>query len=621
VATTKIHAIMTSPDRCLHYGINDKKGKLRDDIADSIRYSVNDKMDEVKYFTLSSYINCTEDNVIKRFHYYAEQGRGKYRNERPRTKSGKEVVAWHLHQNFEGHEVPPHIANEIGVRLAQEVFGSFACTVSTHTNTENIHNHIVICAWDQEGRKWNNCNTSYRKIRQISDRICEQYGLGVLHKTHEMILLSYKDKNGVQRYYEPTDRKNELIQNKKNGALAGNISEYRNTSSYNQVNENEETNRATIKHDIDNLLPSVRSYDELLDRLRYIGYEINDKKKDGDWLKHITFTAPLQGRGTRDYKLGDGEFYTRERLTEYLENREREQGDKDSTHIRPPFIPERHVKYFETYDYASIDLNDIDNDYRSVKNRDEHGVFTIVQRSDIEKSVINDIRKCDLEVKGLIDTNGIRRIIAEQEQARKKKKPYFIEKREEELIAQIQESFFNLRFMEKHSIYGYEQANDLYKTLYDSYNRNLDQLATLEKLIEHFTEVLQIPKLVTELELRIAANVDNEEYAFEHFEDDNYLLKQFKKNMEAYKINDDEGVTVLREKINEAQEKIEKIKKLLDGYKNDLSGYERCVRVLDRIDSQNKWRNDNTTNKLEALKYLKEDKANINRKGKHDHVV
>lgn len=52
-------------------------------------------------------------------------------------------------QSFEGN-VDPRIANEIGVKLAKEMFPTFPVVVSTHTNTENTHNHIMICAWGFE---------------------------------------------------------------------------------------------------------------------------------------------------------------------------------------------------------------------------------------------------------------------------------------------------------------------------------------------------------------------------------------------------------------------------------------------------------------------------------------
>jgi len=585
MATTKIHSISTSPDNCINYGINDKAGHGKDDIADGISYAVSDKTGLITYMTLSSYQNCTEANAIRRFHYYAEKGRGTLRNETPRTKNGNEVVAWHLHQNFEGHEVPPHVANEIGAKLAREMFGSFACTISTHTNTNNIHNHIVVCAWDKEGRKWNNCNSNYRKIRQVSDRLCEEYGLGVLYKTHEMKLVSYKDKDGKQRYYEPTDRKNELIKAREDGNISGNIDDYRNTESYLQTKSEMKTNRDVIKKDIDNLLPTARSYEELLDRLRDLGYTINDKKKDGGWLKHVSFTAPCQDKGTRDSSLGDGQFYTRENLTKYIDehaSKKIEQEDASQAALA--------VKHIGDYEYGETNLDDIDDCFRTSRNA--NGSYTLIQRSDIEKSVIADIRKNDAEVRVLIDTSGIQKIIREQEHKKKQGIPTNASKREEILIEQIRDSFENLRFIEKHGIYSYDQINNLYKAVYESYNRNLEMLAQAKQLVDHFNHVLELPHLAAELKSKIDGSLEDEEYMFEEYDDDINRLAEYHDMISKYDINGEEGESTLRAKVGGAEKKIAAIENLMEGYSKEITGYEKCVATLNRIDIRNN-RNNN----------------------------
>ena len=73
-----------------------------------------------------------------------------------------------------------------------------------------------------------------------------------------------------------------------------------------------------IKNDIDLLIPYVNSYEELISKLRDSGYRISDRKKDGNWMKYILFTPPNAAKGTRDCNIGDGVFYTREVLTEYI---------------------------------------------------------------------------------------------------------------------------------------------------------------------------------------------------------------------------------------------------------------------------------------------------------------
>ena len=46
--------------------------------------------------------------------------------------------------SFVEGEVTPEQAHEIGVKLAEELWGDkFQVVVSTHINTDNIHNHFV----------------------------------------------------------------------------------------------------------------------------------------------------------------------------------------------------------------------------------------------------------------------------------------------------------------------------------------------------------------------------------------------------------------------------------------------------------------------------------------------
>ena len=61
------------------------------------------------------------------------------------------------------------------------------------------------------------CHETYNRIRSVSDRLCDEYGLSVLENTREQKLIKWEDKDGVTRYYEPTDRKNELLRKREAG--------------------------------------------------------------------------------------------------------------------------------------------------------------------------------------------------------------------------------------------------------------------------------------------------------------------------------------------------------------------------------------------------------------------
>ncbi|WP_178095770.1 relaxase/mobilization nuclease domain-containing protein, partial [Pseudomonas sp. Kh7] len=55
------------------------------------------------------------------------------------------ILGFHAFQSFKEGEVSPEIAHEIGVKLAEEMWGDrFEVVISTHLNTKHYHNHFVI---------------------------------------------------------------------------------------------------------------------------------------------------------------------------------------------------------------------------------------------------------------------------------------------------------------------------------------------------------------------------------------------------------------------------------------------------------------------------------------------
>ena len=92
------------------------------------------------------------------------------------------ILAFHAYQSFNEGEVTPKIAHEIGVKLANEMWGDrFQVVVSTHLNTEHLHNHFVINSVSfKDGKKYYSNLTNTALLRKTSDEICEEYGLSVL---------------------------------------------------------------------------------------------------------------------------------------------------------------------------------------------------------------------------------------------------------------------------------------------------------------------------------------------------------------------------------------------------------------------------------------------------------
>ena len=109
------------------------------------------------------------------------------RNEMMAVKKryGKEegIVAFHGYQSFAPGECTPALAHEIGVRLAQELWGGrFQVLVATHLDkAHHLHNHFVVNSVSYlDGIRYHRTNQDYRDMRAVSDRLCREYGLSVI---------------------------------------------------------------------------------------------------------------------------------------------------------------------------------------------------------------------------------------------------------------------------------------------------------------------------------------------------------------------------------------------------------------------------------------------------------
>ena len=152
MATTKIWKIKSRFDNVIDYITN------------------KDKTDNKKYVTG---INCMADIAFKEMSISKQQF----------NKTGG-ILGFHAYQSFKGCEVTNDEAHEIGIRLAEELWGDkFQVVVTTHTNTKNVHNHFVINSVSfVDGKKYYDNKTNYAIMRQVSDNICKEYELQTLEE-------------------------------------------------------------------------------------------------------------------------------------------------------------------------------------------------------------------------------------------------------------------------------------------------------------------------------------------------------------------------------------------------------------------------------------------------------
>ena len=92
------------------------------------------------------------------------------------------IQCFHAVQSFVKGEITPEQAHEIGMKLAEELWGDkFQVVVTTHLNTDNLHNHFVLNSVSfLDGKRFCNTKKDYAIMRKISDRLCEEYGLNAL---------------------------------------------------------------------------------------------------------------------------------------------------------------------------------------------------------------------------------------------------------------------------------------------------------------------------------------------------------------------------------------------------------------------------------------------------------
>ena len=102
-----------------------------------------------------------------------------------KKRFGKETgtVAYHGYQSFAPGEATPEMAHEIGIKLAQRLWGEkYQVVVATHLDKKShLHNHFVVNTVSfQNGIKYHRTAKDYHDMQMISDELCREYQLSVI---------------------------------------------------------------------------------------------------------------------------------------------------------------------------------------------------------------------------------------------------------------------------------------------------------------------------------------------------------------------------------------------------------------------------------------------------------
>lgn len=236
MATTSLWKVVKRMDHVIDYATNKEKTKaiefnnryemIVDDLRNVIDYARNADKTEKEYFV--SGVNCEPDSA-----YEEMQDAKKFYHKEDK------ILAFHAYQSFVEGEVSPELAHKIGVQLANEMWGDrFQVIVTTHLNTNHIHNHLVLNSVSfKDGLKYYSNRTNTARLRHISDEICREYGLSVLEEKP-----CKKSKINFDNYY----KKSLYTDNYSNNA----------------------------KRDLDLAIRQAYSYDDFLYLMKKLDYEI-----------------------------------------------------------------------------------------------------------------------------------------------------------------------------------------------------------------------------------------------------------------------------------------------------------------------------------------------------------
>ena len=211
-------------------------------------------------------LNCSEDSAAEQF---METQRLWSRITGRDKTAGRSC--YHCFQSFREGEVTPELAHEIGVRLAERLWGNdYEVVIATHCNTRCTHNHFVVNAVSRrDGGKDVIPGNAYWMIKEASDRLCLEYGLSVIEEPAA---------RGSRRWEYLAEKRGEP------------------------------TYRSLIRDDIDRAAGVSLTEREFLSRMEEMGYEFRFSDERGRRLKYPALRPPGAERFSGFHRLGDARY-------------------------------------------------------------------------------------------------------------------------------------------------------------------------------------------------------------------------------------------------------------------------------------------------------------------------
>ena len=145
----------------------------------------------VKYHALENVLQYTADQMKTEKQFYVsgvncdakpDMAREQFEQTKRNWKKQGGIVCFHGYQSFAPCEVTPEVAHAIGIKLAERLWGDrFEVLVTTHLNTKAVHNHFCLNSVSfLDGLRYYDQKATYRKMWEVSDELCRQWGLSVI---------------------------------------------------------------------------------------------------------------------------------------------------------------------------------------------------------------------------------------------------------------------------------------------------------------------------------------------------------------------------------------------------------------------------------------------------------
>lgn len=215
----------------------------------------DDKTENQKFVTA---LNCSLPTAYQEF-----------KNTREMYNKTDGIRYYHFVQSHpSGYEIEPALAHKIAVEFAERAFKGHEVVVATHTDADHIHSHFILNAVNADtGLKYHSNKFTLQDLRQLSDEICQKYGVTTLSQPE-----LNKQSNGVT-----------------NG-------EYR-------VAMRGESWKMNLSNTIDAVMKRAKSKKQFRFYMKQYGYDVRWE----DSRKYITY-ACTNGRRCRDNRLHEAKY-------------------------------------------------------------------------------------------------------------------------------------------------------------------------------------------------------------------------------------------------------------------------------------------------------------------------